>query len=354
MTPQPIAPRRASSRFVALRTPKGAPRQGHPEGVRPEGTALSVPEGIDIAAAERRIRGRILETPLLEWPAAGIWLKCENEQLTGSFKLRGALNKVLGLSSAQLARGLVAASAGNHGIGVALAATIAGASATVVVPRNVVERKRRALEVLGAEVRLAQGDYAVAEREGRELASARGAVWVSPYNDAEVIAGQGTLGLELARQLGAIGEMGEVEVYVPVSGGGLVAGVGLGLRLGGARVRLLGVQTESAPYFHRYLRGEDPATIVERPTIADGLAGAVEEGSITWSLVRDVVEDVLLVSEADIRAALRRIYQETGMLVEPSAAVAVAACLRGGARRRIAVLTGGNADPQLRERMGDD
>jgi threonine dehydratase len=308
---------------------------------------------IDIVGAERRLQGRILETPLLDWPRAGIWLKCENEQLTGSFKIRGALNKVLGLPAQALARGLVAASAGNHGIGVALAATVARASATVVVPANVIERKRRALLALGAEVRLAAGDFAVAEREGHALAAERGAVWVSPYNDAEVIAGQGTLGLELARQIRAAALPGEVEVYVPISGGGLLAGVGLGLRLADRPVRLFGVQTESAPYFHRYLRGEDPALVVEQPTLADGLAGAVEVESITWELVRALVDDVLLVGEAEIGEALLRVYRDTGMFIEPSAAVAVAACLLGKGRQRIAVLSGGNADPSLLSRLGE-
>jgi threonine dehydratase len=313
--------------------------------------AQRIPEGIDVGGAEARLRRHIVETPLFQWRSAGIWLKCENEQLTGSFKLRGALNKVLSLSQQDLARGLVAASAGNHGIGVALAATIAGAKATVVVPENVVERKRRALQALGAEVRLAGGDYAVAEREGHALAAERGSVWVSPYNDPEVIAGQGTLGLELARQMRERRTTGEVEVYVPVSGGGLLAGVGLGLRLGEAPFRLLGVQTESAPYFYRFLHGEDPAGVVERPTLADGLAGAVEAGSITWDLVRQQADDSLLVSEEEIGLALLRVHRETGMLIEPSAAVAVAACLEGRGAHRVAIISGGNADPSLLERL---
>lgn len=312
---------------------------------------MTSPGDIDIRAAEDRIRLRVLETPLLQWDARGTWLKCENEQLTGSFKLRGALNKVLSLSAVERGRGLVAASAGNHGIGVALAGMLTGAAVTVVVPKNVVRRKRQALESLGAEVRLAEGDYAVAEREGHALAEARSAVWVSPYNDPEVVAGQGTLGLELSRQLESRRLTDDVEVYVPVSGGGLLSGVGLGLRLGGSRVRLLGVQPENAPYFHRFLRGEDPATVVEQPTLADGLAGAVEAGSITWELVRHVTDDVLLVSEEEIRRALLAIHRETGMLVEPSAAVAVAACLRGRGRTRVAVLSGGNADPDLLEHL---
>jgi threonine dehydratase len=306
---------------------------------------------IDILGAERRIRDHILTTPLVEWPGPGVWLKCENEQLTGSFKLRGALSKVLGLTEEELARGIVAASAGNHGIGVALASMIAGARATVVVPGNVVERKRRTLEALGAEVRLAGGDFAVAERDGLALAAERGAVWVSPYNDLDVIAGQGTLGLEVAAQLQEMGEAEPLEVYVPVSGGGLLSGIALGLRQGGVEARVLGVQTESAPYFHRYLRGEDPSGVIETPTIADGLAGAVEAGSITWELVRHLATDVLLVGEDEIRDTLLRLYHETGMLVEPSAAVALAACLAGKGLRRVAILSGGNVDVRLIETL---
>jgi len=306
---------------------------------------------IDIEAAERRIRRHILRTPLLEWTDQELWLKCENEQLTGSFKLRGALNKILGCSEEDLKRGVVAASAGNHGIGVALACQIAGSRATVVVPRDVVERKRQALERLGAAVVLADGDYAVAELEGRALAAARGALFVSPYNDPDVVAGQGTLGLELARQLARTGNSGRMEVFVPASGGGLLAGVGLGLRLGGADVRLIGVQTEAAPYLHRFFYGGDPASVVETPTIADGLAGAVEDGSITWDLVKRVADEIVLVSEAEIAAALLEIVRGMGMVVEPSAAVAVAGARRGMADRRIAIVSGGNAAAGLLDRL---
>ena len=306
---------------------------------------------IDVEAAERRIRRHILRTPLLEWPGQGLWLKCENEQLTGSFKLRGALSKILGCSAEDLRRGVVAASAGNHGIGVALACQIAGSHATVVVPRDVVERKRRALESLGAAVVLADGDYGVAELEGRALAAASGALFVSPYNDPDVVAGQGTLGLELAQQLTRTGKPGQVEVFVPVSGGGLLAGVGLGLRLGGAVVRLIGVQTEAAPYVHRFFYGGDPASVVESPTMADGLAGAVEDGSITWDLIKRVADDIVLVSEGEIAAALVEIARGTGMVVEPSAAVAVAGARRSKGDRRIAVLSGGNVAGGLLERL---
>jgi len=306
--------------------------------------------GIDIVAAERRIRSHVLRTPLVAWPRGRLWLKCENQQMTGSFKLRGALNKVLGLSPDELRLGLVAASAGNHGIGVALAAKVAGAKATVVVPQHVVSSKRRALERLGADVRLADGDFAVAEAEAMALAEESGAVWISPYNDPQVIAGQGTLGLELGAQW-PVGREETVEVYVPVSGGGLLSGVGLGLRAAGVRARLFDVQPENVPYFERYFRGQDPSTVVESPTLADGLAGAVESRSITWEIVRRVADDVLLVSEAEIADAIVDVYDATGMLIEPAAAVSVAAGRRSRAPTRLALLSGGNASPDLLERI---
>lgn len=307
---------------------------------------------IDVGGALQRLQGRVVTTLLVEWPGRGIWLKCENLQATGSFKLRGALNKVFALHPAERERGLVAASAGNHGIGVALAARVAGAQATVVVPRNVVEPKRLALERLGAEVLLAEGDYGVAEREGRRLADERQASWVSPYNDPLVIAGQATVGIEIARQSGVLPSGGRIPVYVPVSGGGLLAGVGLGLRHEARPVRLVGVQTQSAPYIHRFFYGGDMSDVVETPTIADGLAGAVEPGSITFDLIRSLTDEVVLVSEQEIEWALLDLAESTGMLVEPSAAAAAAAAQRSGETPAVVVLSGGNVDPAIFTRLG--
>lgn len=307
---------------------------------------------IDLRAAEGRVRHRLAETPLVFWPAKGIWLKCENLQVSGSFKIRGALNKILALPPGELRRGLVAASAGNHGIGCALAASAVGASLTVVVPQDVVGRKRSVLEMLGARVILADGDFAVAEAEAKRLAIEAGAIWVSPYNDPLVVAGQGTLGLEIARQWAGQGSGERVEVFVPVSGGGLLAGVALGLRESGLHAHVVGVQTEAAPYMHRFYYGGDPEHVTETPTLADGLAGAVDAGSITWDLVRRLADAFVLVSEAEIAEWLGEIHRAFGMLVEPSAAVAAAAADRSSAAFRVAVLSGGNADPELLVRIG--
>jgi threonine dehydratase len=306
-------------------------------------------KGLELAAFERareRIGPHVETTPARRIGEGPVWLKCENRQQTGSFKIRGALNKVLGLPQTELARGVVAASAGNHGQGVALAAKMRGARATIVVPAGAVRVKVDRIRALGAELVFAEGDYGAAEAKGRRLALQRGAAWISPYNDVDVIAGQGTIALELVEQLGLRG--GPVwEVYVPASGGGLICGIGLGLKAAGAPVRVIGVQPEAAPYLKTYFEGGDVERVVETPTIADGHSGAVEAGSVTFALLRDAVDEFVLVSEEEIWEAMGWADREAQEVIEPSGAVALAACLAGRAERRVAVLSGGNVDPAI-------
>jgi threonine dehydratase len=298
-----------------------------------------------ITAARRRIQGLVVETPLVAWDD-GLWLKCENAQVTGSFKLRGALNKILRLTSHELATGVVAASAGNHGQGVAYAARLVGARATIVVPDDAVRRKIAAIRGLGAEVVEVPGGYGAAEIAGRRMARERGAVWVSPYNDPDIIAGQGTIGLELLEQLD---ETADVEVFVPVSGGGLVSGIGLALRAEERQFSVFGAQAEHAPFMHAYVHGQDPRQVVEKPTLADGLSGPIEEGSLTLELAREVMREVWLVSEAEILEALRYAWLEHRLGMEPSSAVALAAARRRGRNAptiRVVVVSGGNVAPE--------
>jgi threonine dehydratase len=315
-----------------------------------------LPPNVDRTLVEQaglRLGARVRQTPLLCDPTTGVWLKCENEQLTGSFKLRGALNRCLLLSPAELARGIVAASAGNHGQGVAYAARLLGARATIVVPADAIECKVEGIRSLGADVRMVRGGYAEAESEGERLAAESGGVWISPYNDAEVIAGQGTVGLEIEEQWGESQLSGEAEVYVPVGGGGLVAGIGVALDALRPGVRVIGVLPEASPYLHSYFHTGSMAGVVERPTLADGLSGPVEEGSITLPLVQRYVDDMVLVSEAEIRAAMQW-ASSRNCVAEPSAAVALAACLRQRTGTRMAVLSGGNVDPRLWQEVARD
>jgi threonine dehydratase len=249
---------------------------------------------------------------------------------------------------------VVAASAGNHGLGVAFACKLRGSRATIVVPQEAVTAKVAGIIALGAEVVRSEGGYAEAELQGRQLAEARQAFWVSPYNDPEVIAGQGTIGLELVEQLAAVLRTPSAEVFVPVGGGGLISGIGIALKALAPGVTLIGVQPEASPFMSVHFRGGDMSEVVERPTLADGLAGAVEQGSITLDLVLRVVDDFQLVDEPSIRRAVKWVRQATGAWVEPAAATAVAAALSGDeGRQRVAVLSGGNIDLKLVEELND-
>jgi threonine dehydratase len=286
------------------------------------------------------------ESPLRRERGGRAILKDEASLPTGSFKVRGALNRILSDRTGACTQGVVAASAGNHGMGVAYAARRVGAKATIVVPRAAVAVKVAGIRELGAEVVQAGGGYAVAERLGRRLAAERGAVWVSPYNDVQVIAGQGVAGLELLRQLEASGEGALDEVYVPVGGGGLVAGIGVVLRRLSPGTRVVGAQPAASPFMAVAFGGEDRRRVIERATAADGLAGDVEQGAVTIGLVRRVVDAMVLVSEAQIREAAAWAWEEAELRVEPSAAVAVAAYLAHGAGRCGVIVSGGNADPE--------
>lgn len=304
-----------------------------------------------IRAARGRIGSHIRHTPLRATDVKGLWLKCENRQVTGSFKVRGALNRLLSLTDADARRGVVAASAGNHGLGVAHAARLRGCRATVVVPKDAVRKKVEGIRALGAEVRQVDGAYEAAEAEGLRLAQKRAAVWVSPYNDPSVVAGQGTLGIELAEDVAEDEIRGGYLVYVPVGGGGLISGIGVALRSALASAWLIGVQPDNSPYLREFFVGHDLSHVVEHPTLADGLSGPVEAGSITYDLVRDVVDEMQLVSEEEIERSLRWAHA-AGEIIEPSAAVALAAGLRHpGPETRLVVLSGGNIDDELLARL---
>jgi threonine dehydratase len=304
-----------------------------------------------VEAAARRLAGLIRLSPLVLDTQSGIWLKCENEQITGSFKLRGALNRAIQLDLEERSRGLVAASAGNHGQGVAFAARLLGTRASIVVPASAVGRKIDAIRALGAEVITVEGGYAAAEAEGRRVAVVLGAVWISPYNDAQVVSGQGTIGLEIEEQWAEWRAPGGAEVFVPVGGGGLVSGIGAALSPLRGNARVIGVLPENSAYLHSYFHTGAMDRVIERPTLADGLAGAVEAESVTLPLVRALVDDMILVSEDEIRAALSWAWHRD-RVIEPSAAVALAGALRSASKNRLAVLSGGNVDPWLWEDVG--
>ena len=300
--------------------------------------------------ADERIAPFIHKTGLTYDPQNDLYLKWENHQVTGSFKVRGAFNKILSLQNWELERGLVTASAGNHGQGVALAGGMKHATVTVFASDHAIPNKIQAMRELGAEIRLVNGGYAEAESAGLEFSRLTGATWVSPYNDGLVIAGQGTIGLEVLKDLP---HPTAAAWLVPAGGGGLVAGIGSALQGLESRPSLVAVQSEASPFLHAIYHHGTQEGVVELPSLADGLAGPVETGSVTIPMVKNYVSEFILVSEDEIRKAIKYAWQEYHERIEGSAAVPLAAALSGRVKTRPAViiLTGGNINPAELEQI---
>lgn len=303
----------------------------------------------EVEDAAQRITGRVRRTPVERSPAleadgaSEVWLKLENQQLTGSFKLRGASNKVLSLSEAERRRGIVAASSGNHGAAVACAAAAAGSSALVFVAEGVRAAKLDAIRSWGAEVRTHGTDCVEAEIEARRHAEAAGMTYISPYNDPLVIAGQGTVGLELAEQLPRLDA-----VFVALGGGGLLAGVGGYLKTLWPGLQVIACSPAASPVMHASLEAGRIVEMEPQTTLSDGTAGGVEPGAVTFELCREIVDESLLVSEEEIAAAVRMVVERHHTLIEGAAGVAVAGFLahrqRFSDRRTAIVLCGANID----------
>lgn len=300
-----------------------------------------------VELAAERIRPYVRRTPVERSPvlaaAAGgdVWLKLENQQITGSFKLRGAINKLLSLAPAVRARGVVAASSGNHGLAVAHGAAVLGCPARIFVPDAASPAKVEAIRALGVEVRSEPGDPLRAEEAARRDAAARGATYVSPYNDPQVVAGQGTIGRELARQIDE-----PAAVYVALGGGGLAAGIGGYLRAVAPAIEIVACSPERSPVMARSLAAGEILDLPSRPTLSDGTAGGVEPGAITFELCRRAVDRCLEVTEEEIAAAMRLVIGRCHQLIEGAAGVAVAGFLADPKRpsgRAAIVLCGANA-----------
>jgi threonine dehydratase len=300
--------------------------------------------------ARQRISLHIQVTPLTFDPHLNIYLKWENQQVTGSFKARGALNKILNLQPWERERGLVTASAGNHGQGVALAARLASAPVLVFASEHASPLKITAMQSLGAEINLVPGGYAEAEQAGLAYAASNGMTWVSPYNDGQVIAGQGTLALELLEQLSNIDNAVWI---IPAGGGGLVSGIGAALEKESHRPHLVAVQSEASAFLHALYHTGSQDQIIELPSLADGLSGPVEPGSVTIPLVRKVIDEFLLVREEHIAQAIAYAWIHYQQRIEGSAAVALAAILTGqvSARPAVILLTGGNIQPEVFDKI---
>ena len=306
----------------------------------------------DLRAALRAIRGSAVRTPTLACEelarAAGtaVALKAECLQGTGSFKLRGALSKVAALGE-RAAPGLITASAGNHGRAVAHAASLAGVGCEVFMPRDAAVSKVSAVERLGATVRLDGVSVDEALGLARERALETGAALVHPFDDLDVIAGQGTLALELLEDVPDL-----ARVVVPVGGGGLASGIGIALRRAGAEVELVGVQARACAPYVRALGapGADGLASVDGPTIADGIA-VKRPGTLTLALLRELLDGIETVSEEEIAGAMVFLAENANLVAEGAGAVAVATLLAARlppiSGTTVAIVSGGNVDSGL-------
>lgn len=286
----------------------------------------------DIVAADRRIKGvsgGVIETPLqlshaLSGSSQGnAYLKCEHLQNTGSFKLRGALNKLCLLDGDTANRGIVAASSGNHGLAISLSAAILKLDAVIYVPESVSPMKADAIKSNGASIVKVDGDGLQAEITARREADSSGRAFVSPYNDLEVIAGQGTIGLELEAHCPELDA-----VIIAVGGGGLISGVGSWLKTRLPGVEIIGAWPEVACSMLRCLEAGKIIEVDEEKTLSDGTAGGVEPGSVSFPLALETIDSTVLVSESEIAAAMRLIAANERWIVEGAAGVAVAAFLK--------------------------
>jgi threonine dehydratase len=296
--------------------------------------------------AKVRLEAHVRQTPLVFDARRQFYIKWENQQVTGSFKLRGAFNKVLSLEPWERDRGLVCASAGNHGQAVALAAHKTGAAAEVFMAESVPAVKVNKMRALGAAIHILKGGYGEAETAGLAYAAEKGKTWVSPYNDGYVIAGQGTIALEILEQLDGAHPL---VWLVPIGGGGLIAGVAATLSRLTSRPRLIGVQPKDNAFMYNLFYHGTPGSWKDLPSLADGLTGTVESGSVTIPMVKQAVDEILLVTEEEIARAIAFAWHVYHEVIEGSGAVTLAALLAGKVSERpaLAIVTGGNINPEL-------
>ena len=321
-------------------------------------TALSVTPG-DIAAARARIAGRVRRTQMLADPVLSaclgvpVLMKAEHLQETGAFKLRGATNAVLSLAPDALSRGVVTASTGNHGRALAHAARLAGTRAVVCLSRLVPQNKVAAIRDLGAEVRIVGASQDEAMVEVARAVRDEGLTEIAPFDDAAVVAGQGTIGLEIAEDA-----PDAATILVPLSGGGLIAGIAVAVKALRPDTRIVGVTMESGAAMMASLAAGAPVEVEEAVSLADSLGGGVGLANrVTFPICRALVDETILLTEAEIAEGMRHLAAQ-GHVVEGAAAVGTAALLAGKIRAEalasgpvVTVLSGGNVDPALHARI---
>lgn len=283
----------------------------------------------EIREAERRIRAQILNTPLLysNWLSdvcdGEVYLKLESEQVTGSFKARGSLNKLKWIQEQNIDALPVTASTGNHGLGFARACDLLGLEGKVFLPHNAVSSKVEAISAYDVEVEFYGDDPFTAETYARRTAEENGWLYVSPYNDSQIIAGQGTIGIEILEKL-----PNPDNVLATVGGGGLISGIGKYVKEKSPDTKIIGCQPENSPEMSVSVNAGEYREIESRPTLSDGSAGGFEPDSVTFTLCKELVDDFILISEDEIKEAIRSMIKNHSKLVEGSAGVAIASLLK--------------------------
>lgn len=308
----------------------------------------------DIRKAAARIDGQVIKTPMVRDDVLSarlgypVWLKCEYRQRTGAFKLRGASNAILSLDRAALAKGVVTASTGNHGRAVAHAARTVGISATVCLSRLVPDNKVRAIRELGAEVRIMGASQDEAMAEVVRAVTEEGMIEIPPFDDPAVVAGQGTIGLEI------VGFVDPQAVLVPLSGGGLAAGIAVAIKALSPATRVIGLTMENGAAMAASLRAGHPVDVTETPSLADSLGGGIGlTNRVTFALCQELLDEVILLTEAEIAESIRHLGR-AGHMVEGAASVGMAALLTGKMRPQgpvVTILSGENIDPVLHARI---
>lgn len=308
-----------------------------------------------IQAAAETIKGIVRRTPIVDCPVltdtlgGEVFLKLENLQKTGSFKIRGAINKIASLTEEEKAKGVIAASAGNHAQGVALGARANGIKATIAMPATAPMAKVSATRGYGAEVVLSGAVYDDAYAKAVEIQKETGATFLHPFDDAFVISGQGTIGLEILEDLA------DVDVVVtPIGGGGIAAGIATAVKALKPSIKVIGVQTSNVPSMPAALKAGESVVVDATPTIADGIA-VRKAGTLTFELVKEYVDEVVTVSEDEIASSILHMMERNKIVAEGAGATAFAAILAGKidvkGKKVCAVVSGGNVDVNLVDRI---
>ena len=304
----------------------------------------------EIVDARTTISTYVTRTPLQysryfsEVTGGRVYLKLENLQVTNSFKIRGTINKILHLTEQEKEQGIVTASAGNHAQAVAIGAEKLNLRVKIVIPTTTPTIKLNKIRQHNVEPILHGAIYDEAEKYAIALAKEEGLTYISPYNDPYVIAGHGTIGLEILEDIPTVST-----ILVPVGGGGLISGIGLAVKSRKSEVRIIGVQSDASPVMYESLKAGRLVETQLRESIADGLYGGVEEGSITFEMIQNFVDDVWLVKEKTIRKAIYLLWKEERQVVEGAAAVVIAAILENTktlSGDTVATVSGGNIDEQ--------